>query len=178
MLYALASRANEKGECWPSIATLCRDTGLAKRTVQLHLRQLVDQQLVVRKERRGRATLFRLTLDARCAGARDAPVHATTEGGACDASDPRTACVKPPQGVHPKLKGKEQRRLASDIGRDTSPIAEFSTTRDRASEPKWWESNGGVDSKGRQLGLTPRPGESYAAFKDRVFSVCKLRVAK
>ena len=41
VLYALASRADSRGRCWPSIERLCRDTGLSRRAVQIHLGVLV-----------------------------------------------------------------------------------------------------------------------------------------
>jgi DNA-binding transcriptional ArsR family regulator len=178
ILYALASRANEKGECWPSVKTLCRDSGLAERTVQTHLQSLVDQQLVLRDERRGKSTLFRLTLDGLRTGAADAPVRATTEGGACDASDPRRACVNPLQGGHPKYKMKEPRSFPTKGQRDTSLLDPSSGTEGETPRFGWWETNTGVDNKARELGVTPRPGETYPAFKFRVFSASKLRLAK
>ncbi len=35
----------------------------------------------------------------------------------------------------------------------------------------WWLSDAGIITKGREFGLNPRPGESYATFKDRIFNV-------
>ena len=32
ILFALASRVDDEGKCWPSIDTICRDTGLKHRT--------------------------------------------------------------------------------------------------------------------------------------------------
>ena len=178
ILYSLASRANEKGECWPSVKTLCRDSGLAERTIQAHLQSLVDQQLVIRDERRGKATLFRLTLNAARTGAADAPVRAATVGGACDASDPRSACVKPPQGMHPKYKMKEPRSFPAKGQRDTSRLNTSSGAEGEKPGFRWWETNTGVDNKARELGVTPLPGETYPAFKFRVFSANKLHHAK
>lgn len=36
--------------------------------------------------------------------------------------------------------------------------------------PNWWCSDGGIIAKGRELKMDPRPGESYGAFKDRIFA--------
>jgi len=35
--------------------------------------------------------------------------------------------------------------------------------------PDWWASNEGIDRKGRELGMSARPSESYADFKQRIF---------
>ena len=40
VLLALADNANDEGECWPSVATLSRKTGLCERAVRTSLRQL------------------------------------------------------------------------------------------------------------------------------------------
>lgn len=40
VLIALADNANDDGECWPSIATISRKTGLCERSVRLALRHL------------------------------------------------------------------------------------------------------------------------------------------
>ena len=42
ILFALASRVDDESKCWPSIDTLCHDTGLKHRTTQLHLKALVE----------------------------------------------------------------------------------------------------------------------------------------
>src|SRR6516164_2476811 len=69
VLFALASRVDESGECWPSVATLRKDTGLAQRTVQYRLRSLVAHGLVSCEERRGATTVLRLHLCEPCASA-------------------------------------------------------------------------------------------------------------
>ena len=178
ILYALASRANEDGECWPSIRTLCRDSGLAQRTVQAHLQRLVNQHLLIRNERRGQAALLRLTLDAVRTGAADAPVRATTARGACAAPYPRMACAKPPQGMHPKLKEKEPRRLTAKNRCAAKLLDASAGPGDERPELKWWETSAGIDHKARELEVMPHPGESYPAFKVRVFSANKLQVAR
>ena len=45
-LYALASRCNAHGECWPSQPQLCDDTGLSRRTLRRALHSLRDRGLV------------------------------------------------------------------------------------------------------------------------------------
>lgn len=39
----------------------------------------------------------------------------------------------------------------------------------------WWTSNEGIDRKGRELGLKPRPIESYPEYKTRIFDVLRER---
>jgi DNA-binding transcriptional MocR family regulator len=64
ILFALASRANDEGRCWPSIRKVCQDTGLARRTVQLHVGRLTEQGAVMREVRIGRVSGLRLELQA------------------------------------------------------------------------------------------------------------------
>lgn len=40
---------------------------------------------------------------------------------------------------------------------------------------RWWMSDGGIDRKGRELGMFARGGESYPAFKDRIFAELRRR---
>ena len=61
IFYALAARADADGICWPSIRTLCDDTGLARRTVQMHLQKLIQDHLVVREARTGRPSSLPMT---------------------------------------------------------------------------------------------------------------------
>ena len=62
ILFALAARADDGGQCAVSIDGLGADTGLARRTVQLHLQALLTAQLVSREVRPGRTPLVRLHL--------------------------------------------------------------------------------------------------------------------
>lgn len=39
----------------------------------------------------------------------------------------------------------------------------------------WWASDAGIDRKGRELGLMPRPTESYPDFKARIFEELRKR---
>jgi len=81
VLFALASRVNESGECWPSLATLRKDTGLAQRTVQYRLRSLIARGLVSCEERRGTTTILRLRLCERCDSAAQSGVQGADETG-------------------------------------------------------------------------------------------------
>ncbi len=39
----------------------------------------------------------------------------------------------------------------------------------------WWASDAGIDRKGRELGLMPRPTESYPDYKSRIFEELRKR---
>lgn len=51
VLLALVERANTKGECWPSVATLASMTGLAEKTVRRHLHELEAAGAIERHRR-------------------------------------------------------------------------------------------------------------------------------
>lgn len=76
VLVALANRANDAGECWPSVGTLTDETGLSERAVQNALAALEACGAIDRRERRGTSTVFRCTMKA----------------------------VEPPQQMHPRTK--------------------------------------------------------------------------
>lgn len=50
-LVMLANYANEEGRCWPSIDTLCKDTGLSRATVKRALKKLEDRSLLIKAKR-------------------------------------------------------------------------------------------------------------------------------
>jgi GntR family transcriptional regulator len=51
VLMNLADRANESAECWPSISTIARDTGIAKSTAKVALQTLREAGLISWKQR-------------------------------------------------------------------------------------------------------------------------------
>src|SRR5262249_15748262 len=71
VLVVLASHANTAFQCWPSLATIARETGLRPCTVARALKRLVDLGLVQRKRRRikngklHRTTLYTVLIGAR-----------------------------------------------------------------------------------------------------------------
>jgi DNA-binding transcriptional MocR family regulator len=78
VLVALADRSNEKGECFPSIATISKDCGFSKTAVKAALRTLKNAGYITsspRKDPAGDSTsnLYRLRLGGR---AGDAPRRA------------------------------------------------------------------------------------------------------
>jgi uncharacterized protein YdaU (DUF1376 family) len=48
----------------------------------------------------------------------------------------------------------------------------------KPDQDRWWMSDGGIDRKGRELGMFARGGESYPAFKDRIFEEMRQRGAQ
>ena len=181
VLFALASRVDESGECWPSLATLRKDTGLAQRTVQYRLRSLVARGLVSCEERRGATTVLRLYLCEPCRSAAPAavqntdakvrpvhpPVHAVHATGASAASEVKKELP---------LNLQEQPRAG---GLSTTPANQnqnrCETKEGRAANGAWWTTHAGIDAKGRELHVPPRPGEAYAEYKDRLFAAERRR---
>lgn len=95
LLYPLADMANDSGECWPSVETLVRASGLSERAVQTTINRLVGRNLVIVERTSGRTNRYRLTLPGtECAvsPAGGAPPHELHL---------RTSCNTPPHVVHP-----------------------------------------------------------------------------
>ena len=162
ILFALASRADDEGKCWPSIDTICHDTGLKHRTTQLHLKGLVEGGYVFRLERPGRAALLRLNMRMLTSSASETAVHDAHTGmhnapgsGAGHASE-----VTIEQPIN-----RQVRKLSTADATATSGTAP--TT--------WWATVTGIDAKGRELQVQARPGEGYAEYKDRLLAVERQR---
>ena len=79
--------------------------------------------------------------------------------------------------MHPKLKEKEPRRLTANHD-GAKPLDASTGPESEELEMKSWETNIRIDNKARELGVMPHPGESYPAFKVRVFCANKLQVAR
>lgn len=58
LLVSLADQANDEGQCWPSIASLMRRTGLQERTIYKHLAELEQMGHISRQSRDGRSTIY------------------------------------------------------------------------------------------------------------------------
>jgi DNA-binding transcriptional ArsR family regulator len=86
VLLALANRADDKGRCWPSVATLVRETELSERSVQNALSRLKVRGLIEALPMRRRSSVYVIHIPAAGApmGAARAPlrVHLTTFKGA------------------------------------------------------------------------------------------------
>ena len=61
VLLALAFRADEKGECFPSLAGLSRLTGLDIKTVRKYIRSLIEKGGLSMLDRPGRVPLYTVT---------------------------------------------------------------------------------------------------------------------
>lgn len=57
----LSYHADEDGLCWPSVSTICRETGLSERAVQGALAWLETHKAMRRDLRKGRSTHYHLT---------------------------------------------------------------------------------------------------------------------
>lgn len=62
VLHALAAHCNGKGQCWPSIATLCQETGIPRRSLQRSLQLLARLDLVRIAPRGYRSNVYMLHL--------------------------------------------------------------------------------------------------------------------
>jgi DNA-binding IclR family transcriptional regulator len=51
LLIMLANYADDRGHCWPSIKTLCVDTGIPRSTLKLYLDRLVKLGLIEKAKR-------------------------------------------------------------------------------------------------------------------------------
>jgi len=179
ILYALATRADADGICWPSIRTLCDDTGLARRTIQMHLQKLMHDQLLVRAARAGRPSVLRLNILAApgtiCTSARNAPVDNEASESARAAPPPRAACTG---GAHdvpitsaggaPEVTKKFPLNFPLKLRRGGG-IANQNPAPD--PQPRWWTTEAGIRRKGAELCIAPRVGESYPDYKKRLFAV-------
>ena len=181
VLFALASRVDEGGECWPSVATPRKDIGLAHRTVQYRLRSLVARGLVSCEERRGATTVLRLHLCEPCVSAPQSgvqngddkalgmhpPVHDVHASGASAA--PEVTKELPPNPQEQPCAG----RLSTTHANQNQGSSEAKDDRD--SKTVWWTTHARIDAKGRELQVPPRPGEAYAEYKDRLFAIEQAR---
>lgn len=86
VLFDLADRANDSGECYPSVARIANDTELSERAVRDALRALESAGLIRSSARSGTSTIYTLTLRTTAGGA--AP--ATHSAPASDAEGQET----------------------------------------------------------------------------------------
>ena len=188
ILFALASRANNEGRCWPSMRRLCQDTGLARRTVQLHIGRLTEQGAVVREVRAGRVSGLRLELQAlRDVTSSTAEAQGSPDGGQ-PVSEGRIRCTPPAYMVHPPAHQVHRScaRGAPEVKReDPMNIQRKNATNaatvdnwpnaSRPAEAPWWSSKAGVILQGVELAVSAHPGEDYRHYKDRLFKIWSER---
>jgi hypothetical protein len=97
VLLAIVEHANDDGRCWPSVATLCRRTGLSERTVRREIHSLCNVRGLLTVDRHdGRANRFTVMLDP-CQTGTPATVAPLPEGHPhpCQAGTPTPATVAP-----------------------------------------------------------------------------------
>jgi len=99
VLFDLADRANDSGECYPSVARIANDTELSERAVRDALRALESAGLIRSSARSGTSTIYTLTLRTPAGGA--AP--ATHSAPANNAEGRRR---RPPRQVVPAYPGR------------------------------------------------------------------------
>ena len=181
VLFALASRVNESGECWPSLATLRKDTGLAQRTVQYRLRSLIARGLVSCEERRGTTTILRLRLCERCDSAAQSGVQGADETGR-DMHTPvhdvhATGAPTAPEVKEELPINRQEKQRAEKLSTTQASNAEGNQAQsgNTSSPAAWWTSHRGIDQKGRELQVPARPGEPYPEYKRRLFAVLQRR---
>lgn len=63
ILLKLADNSNDDGECWPSIATIVRETEIAKSTVCRKMKELEDDGIIVRKRRGYCSTVYQFNME-------------------------------------------------------------------------------------------------------------------
>lgn len=70
-----------------------------------------------------------------------------------------------PQPIPPKYLDTTVRRLREEAAKP----------KPQAKEPPWWTSEAGIDRKARELGMYAYAGETYDAFRTRIFAEIKRR---
>ena len=101
VLLSLCDNANDQGECYPSIAMIAKRCSMSVRAVQGHILALESDGVVVRVERIGRSTLYRINPRRICTPAESAPPQNLHPTPAESAPHPRRICTPPPQNLHP-----------------------------------------------------------------------------
>jgi hypothetical protein len=187
LLFALASRADNQGRCWPSVRRICLDSGLSRRAVQIHLGQLIASGLVLCESRVGRSNRLRLVLGPFEANT-DARPTAITEGSR-EALEARTSCAPPAHDVRtlahrmrrtgvsraPEVEREESNDIHEKAAGLCNPVDKPATAT--LSMP-WWHDRSAVMLKGVELGVSPNPGEDYRTYKDRVFKAWQKRTCR
>ena len=97
VLLAIADYANNEGECWPSIAGICRKTCMSERGVQTIIRRLKDQGWLHIETGNGRrnCNLYTVKTPQDMHPAGDAPPHMDAETPHMDTQTPHMDVINP-----------------------------------------------------------------------------------
>lgn len=93
VLLSLCDNANDQGECYPSIAMIAKRCSMSVRAVQGHILALESDGVVVRVERIGRSTLYRINPRRICTPAESAPIPRRI------CTPPRRICTPHPRRI-------------------------------------------------------------------------------
>lgn len=75
--------------------------------------------------------------------------------------------TEPSTSASTKASTREEKRRVDDEEQRSNHLKAVDNFG--AGGPKWWQSDASILSKGKELGLEARPGESMTEFKDRLF---------
>lgn len=88
--------------------------------------------------------------------------------------------------VEAREKKKSQQINETELSTDDQPMIDRSSNQNQnhitppyspSSRPAsaWWQSERGIEQKGLELGIQAKAGESYSAYKDRLFASLKTK---
>lgn len=97
VLITLCDISNDDGYCWPSIKLIAARCSMVERSVQNHIKTLVEMKIVTRDERPGRSTVYYINPRNICTPADIAPPQTTTETPANNDNTPANFAPTPPK---------------------------------------------------------------------------------
>ncbi len=127
ILWALADYADDKGECWPSIASLVVATCLNERAVRRTLRVLETSGLITTSPGNGRTktSIYTLRMTAADADAAergaDSPPLGPERGADSPPSAKKRGAVSPPLGSEKGGRQSERGAVSPERGADSPP---------------------------------------------------------
>lgn len=68
-------------------------------------------------------------------------------------------------------------QAATFFGPDRQFLEPWNPPQEKAKPTEWWSSDSATEAKGRELGLSPRAGEGWPQFKDRIRAKLNERMA-
>lgn len=81
-------------------------------------------------------------------------------------SDQSQAIGRPESDSRPQKRREVKRRESPPKSPPRGTSGEENST---SKAPQWFETEGGIEAKGKELGIDARPGESWAQYKRRLF---------